>query len=111
MFIPSSLFPAAYDHIVASSRGSTNARTFILVSPDVDAICGARLLHEMLRVDMVPNTIIPVASWSELEKVQDRLATEEVRIAPPSRAQPSLYRHDDVDNASNRVKYSSNDRY
>lgn len=111
MFISSSLFPAAYDHIVSSSRGSTNARTFILVSPDVDAISGARLLHDMLSVDMVPNTVIPVASWSELEKVQDRLATEQVGPPLPSPLQPNSHRPHDTGNASHRVKHSTFRRY
>lgn len=84
MFIPPTLFPAAYANIVASSRGSSASRTFILVSPDVDAICAARLLVEMLRIDHVASTVIPVGSWGELEKVQERLASEEVRVIRPS---------------------------
>lgn len=111
MFISSSLFPAAYDHIVSSSRGSTTARTFILVSPDVDAISGARLLHDMLSVDMVPNTVIPVASWSELEKVQDRLATEQVGPFAPIPPRSTSDCLSATENASNRVQSFSFSRY
>lgn len=78
MHIASNLFPIAYASIVQSARGSNSSRTFILVSPDVDAICGARLLVEMLRRDQVASTVIPVGSWGELEKVQERLQGEEV---------------------------------
>lgn len=81
MYISSLYFTRAYDHIVESSRGSLSSRTFVLVSPDVDAICAAHLLHDMFALDLVPNTIIPVASWSELSAVQERLKTEEVSSA------------------------------
>lgn len=79
MYIPSSYFPRAYDYMVSNSRGSLSSRTFILVAPDVDAICAAHLLHDMFALDLVPNTVIPVASWNELAAVQERLKSEDVR--------------------------------
>ena len=78
MYISSLYFARAYDYIVDCSRGSLSSRTFILVAPDVDAICAAHLLHNMFSLDLVPNTVIPVASWSELSAVQERLKSEEV---------------------------------
>jgi cell division control protein 45 len=82
MYISADRFRTAYDTIVARSRGTASPTTFILVSPDVDAICAAHVLHDLLRTDDIVNTIIPVGSWSELESVQERLRGEDVR--PPS---------------------------
>lgn len=79
MYISQDRFKAAYEHIVKCSRGTAVSTTFILVSPDVDSICAARVLHNLLKTDDIINTIIPVASWSELEQVKDRLSQEDVR--------------------------------
>ncbi|KAK4051987.1 DNA replication initiation factor cdc45 [Microbotryomycetes sp. JL221] len=79
MHIPASLYPTAYHSIVSRARGASSATTFVLVSPDVDALCAARLLTNLLKNDDVVNTLIPVASWSELEQLRTRLEREEVR--------------------------------
>ncbi|SCZ87820.1 BZ3500_MvSof-1268-A1-R1_Chr2-3g05288 [Microbotryum saponariae] len=79
VYIPSRLYPTAYRSIVSSARGSSSATTFLLVSPDVDALCAARLLSDLLKTDDVVNTIIPVGSWSDLEDVRERLQGETVR--------------------------------
>lgn len=84
MYISSKFFCRAYDHILSESRGSSSSRTFILVAPDVDAICAAHLLHDMFAIDLVPNTVIPVASWSELQVVQERLQSEDVSFCDAS---------------------------
>ncbi|SGZ21410.1 BQ5605_C021g09364 [Microbotryum silenes-dioicae] len=79
VYIPSTLYPTAYRSIVSRARGASSATTFLLVSPDVDALCAARLLSDLLKTDDVVNTIIPVGSWSDLEHVRERLLGETVR--------------------------------
>ena len=79
MLLTSPSYPLAYESIVARSRGTASSTTFLLVSPDPDALCAARLLHSLLAADSVPNTLLPVASFSELEEVELRLRGEEVR--------------------------------
>lgn len=79
MLLTSPSYPLAYDSIVARSRGSASSTTFLLVSPDPDALCAARLLHSLLSADSVPSTLLPVGSFSELEEVELRLRGEEVR--------------------------------
>ena len=80
MHIPVELYPAAYRSIINTSRGSGQAvaTTFILVKPDVDALCAAKLLHDLLKADYVNNTIIPVRDWDEVDIVKERLVEEEV---------------------------------
>lgn len=75
MHIPLEVYPIAYRSIVSSSRG-TGRGTFILVKPDVDALCAARLLHDLLKGEYVNNTIIPVRDWDEVDKVKLRLDEE-----------------------------------
>ncbi|KAI5475703.1 hypothetical protein MNV49_001037 [Pseudohyphozyma bogoriensis] len=79
MIIPATSYVAAYNDIVDRSRGTNSATTFILVSPDVDAIAAAHLLHDMLTTQNIPLTIIPVASWPEMINLRDRFEGEDVR--------------------------------
>lgn len=79
MLLTSPSYPLAYESIVARSRGTASSTTFLLVSPDPDALCAARLLHSLLSADSVPTTLLPVGSFSELEEVELRLRGEEVR--------------------------------
>lgn len=78
MYITSPSYPLAYQAIVDSSRGTAASTTFLLVSPDVDGLCAAHLLHELLKADSVPNEVLPVGSFSELEGVELRLRGEAV---------------------------------
>ncbi|KAK4050288.1 DNA replication initiation factor cdc45 [Microbotryomycetes sp. JL201] len=79
MHIPASQYPTAYQSIVSRARGCTSATTFVLVAPDVDALCAARLLTSLLKNDDVLYTLIPVGSWSQLEQIKLRLEREDVR--------------------------------
>ncbi|KAM0786356.1 hypothetical protein ACM66B_001827 [Microbotryomycetes sp. NB124-2] len=79
LHIPASQYPTAYQSIVSRARGSTSATTFVLVAPDVDALCAARLLTTLLKNDDVSYTLIPVGSWSQLEQTKQRLEREDVR--------------------------------
>lgn len=49
----------------------------MLVAPDVDALCAARMLATLLKQDDVEYRIIPVSGRIELEKV-----AEELRSSP-----------------------------
>ncbi|KAI6019747.1 CDC45 family [Pisolithus orientalis] len=68
----------AYSNILARHRRSplTSASSVILlVAPDVDALCAARMLAELLSQDDVMHRIIPVSGIAELEAMKDELAT------------------------------------
>ncbi|ESK92859.1 cell division control protein 45 [Moniliophthora roreri MCA 2997] len=77
--LPSSDRPSyaeAYSNILTAHRRSplTSASSvIILVAPDVDAICAARMLVSLLKQDDVIHRIIPVSGISELEKIRDEL--------------------------------------
>ena len=80
----------AYSNILAAHRRSplTSASSVILlVAPDVDALCAAKMLAELLKQDDVMHRIIPVSGVAELESMKDELATyNEVCITAPTPA-------------------------
>lgn len=45
----------------------------LLVSPDVDALCAARMLSSLFKQDDVPYRIIPVSGYPGLEEIRDEL--------------------------------------
>ena len=47
----------------------------MLVAPDVDALCAARMLADIFKQDDVIYRIIPVSGLSELNTVRDDLMT------------------------------------
>ena len=47
----------------------------MLVAPDVDALCAARMLADLLKQDDVLYRIIPVSGYAELERMRDELET------------------------------------
>lgn len=68
----------AYSTILAAHRRSplTSASSVILlVAPDVDALCAAKMLAELLKQDDVMHRTIPVSGVAELESMKDELAT------------------------------------
>ncbi|KAI9569534.1 CDC45 family [Boletus coccyginus] len=68
----------AYSTILAAHRRSplTSASSVILlVAPDVDALCAAKMLAELLKQDDVMHRTIPVSGVAELEAMKDELAT------------------------------------
>lgn len=77
----------AYASILAAHRRSplTSASSVILlVAPDVDALCAAKMLAELFKQDDVMHRIIPVSGVAELEAMKDELATyNEVCISLP----------------------------
>ena len=71
-------YAEAYANILAAHRRSplTSASSVImLVAPDVDALCAARMLADLLTQDDVMYRLIPVSGHAELEKQRDELAT------------------------------------
>ena len=76
-------YAEAYQNILTAHRRSplTSASSVImLVAPDVDALCAARMLASLFKQDDVIYRIIPVSGISELEKVRDELmGYQEVR--------------------------------
>ncbi len=68
----------AYNSILTAHRRSplTSASSVVmLVAPDVDALCAARMLAALFRQDDVLYRIIPVSGISELHVVRDDLMT------------------------------------
>jgi len=71
-------YAEAYANILATHRRSplTSASSVILlVAPDVDAICAAKMLAEILMQDDIMHRIIPVSGIAELENMKYELAT------------------------------------
>jgi cell division control protein 45 len=69
-----------YQKILSDHRRSplcSAASVAMLVAPDVDALCAARMLATLLKQDDVEYRIIPVSGRIELEKV-----AEELRSSP-----------------------------
>ncbi len=66
----------AYNSILTAHRRSplTSASSVImLVAPDVDALCAARMLADLFKQDDVVYRTIPVSGISELQSVRDDL--------------------------------------
>jgi cell division control protein 45 len=52
----------------------------ILVAPDVDALCAARILQTLLRQDEILHRIIPISGMDAFEQQRDELVEQkEVR--------------------------------
>ncbi|KAG2149379.1 CDC45 family [Suillus clintonianus] len=71
-------YAEAYANILAAHRRSplTSASSvIILVAPDVDALCAAKMLAELLKQDDVMHRIIPVSGLADLERMKDELVT------------------------------------
>lgn len=69
-------FDGAYRSILAARRRSPSqsvASVVLLVSPEVDALCAARMLASLFKQDDVPYRIIPVSGYPGLEEVRDEL--------------------------------------
>lgn len=71
-------YAEAYANVLAAHRRSplTSASSVILlVAPDVDALCAARMLADLFKQDDVTYRLIPVSGIAELERVRDELIT------------------------------------
>ena len=66
----------AYNKILATHRRSplTSASSIIiLVAPDVDALCAAKMLAQLFKQDDVMHKVVPVAGIADLERIRDEL--------------------------------------
>src|SRR5271154_2539297 len=69
-------YAEAYTKILAAHRRSplTSASSeILLVAPDVDALCAARMLADLFKQDDVMHRLVPVSGIAELERVRDEL--------------------------------------
>lgn len=69
-------YAEAYAKIIATFRSSplTSASSIlILVAPDADAVCAARMLSDLFNQDDVIHRIRPVSGFDELERIRDDL--------------------------------------
>ena len=84
-------YAEAYTRILATHRRSplTSASSIIiLVAPDVDALCAAKMFAQLFKQDDVMHKVIPVAGIADLEKTRDELITQtEVRPSCPTLAE------------------------
>jgi cell division control protein 45 len=68
----------AYSKILAAHRRSpltAASSVIVLVAPDVDALCAARMLADLFKQDDVIYRIIPVAGLDSLEQIRNEMAT------------------------------------
>ncbi|KAJ7724088.1 CDC45-like protein [Mycena maculata] len=69
-------YAEAYSNILKAHRQSpltSAASVIILVAPDVDALCAARMLADLFKQDDVMYRVIPVSGVTELERIRDEL--------------------------------------
>ena len=69
-------FADAYRAIVSAYRRSPSTAAssiIILVAPDVDALCAARILQTLLKHDEIQHRLIPVSGMDNLEVQRDYL--------------------------------------
>lgn len=87
-------YERAYHDILATHRRaprSAASSLIMLVAPDADALCAARMLADLLKQDDIMHRIIPVSGMNELERIRDDLvATAEVRASLRLAAGPSV---------------------
>lgn len=73
-------YSEAYSRILTTFRSSplTSASSIILlVAPDADALCAARMLSDLFNQDDVIHRTIPVSGFMDLERIRDELVTYE----------------------------------
>lgn len=80
-------YAEAYNNILAAHRRSplsAASSVIILVAPDVDALCAAKMFAELFKQDDVMHRIIPLSGIADLERMRDELITySEVHHASP----------------------------
>ncbi|TIB42700.1 hypothetical protein E3P86_00239 [Wallemia ichthyophaga] len=71
-------YGSAYKEIINTSRkrqSSANA-VVILAAPDVDALCGVRILVDMLKIDGILHNVRVVSGYAELENVRGEIVED-----------------------------------
>jgi hypothetical protein len=76
----------AYARILTAHRRlplTSASSVIMLVAPDVDALCAARMLADLFKQDDVMHRVVPVSGIAELEKMRDELMSyAEVSYSP-----------------------------
>ncbi|KAI0006057.1 CDC45-like protein [Russula compacta] len=71
-------YAETYSHILAAHRRSplsAASSVIILVAPDVDALCAAKMFAELFKQDDVMHRITPLSGIADLEHMRDELIT------------------------------------
>ncbi|KAI0273656.1 CDC45-like protein [Gloeopeniophorella convolvens] len=71
-------YAEAYNKILAAHRRSplsAASSVIILVAPDVDALCAAKMFAELFKQDDVMHRITPLSGIADLERMRDELIT------------------------------------
>ncbi|KAG9236794.1 CDC45 family [Amylocarpus encephaloides] len=67
MYLPRSLISNLYLHLQRTNH-PLSPPVLILVALEPDALCGCRILTQLLKRDYIPHKIQPIAGYSDLEK-------------------------------------------
>ena len=67
MYLPRSLISTLYLHLQRTHH-SLSPPVLILVALEPDALCGCRILTQLLKRDYIPHKIQPIAGYGDLEK-------------------------------------------
>ncbi len=71
-------YAETYNNILAAHRRSplsAASSVIILVAPDVDALCAAKMFAELFKQDDVMHRITPLSGIADLEHMRDELIT------------------------------------
>jgi cell division control protein 45 len=71
-------YAETYNNILTAHRRSplsAASSVIILVAPDVDALCAAKMFAELFKQDDVMHRITPLSGISDLERMRDELIT------------------------------------
>ena len=69
----------AYNRIISAHRRaplSSASSVSVLVAPDVDALCAARMLADLFKQDDINYTIVPVSGVMAFHAVKDELRAQ-----------------------------------
>ena len=67
MYLPRTLIATLYQHLLKTHH-PLSPPVIILVSLEPDALCGCRILTNLLKRDYIPHKIQPIAGYGDLEK-------------------------------------------
>ena len=86
VYLTAAKFDTAYHSIVSAARTaislraaagqSSSATVLILVAPDVDALCAARILTTLLNGDCIGYRVLPVSGWARLAEINTDLVKD-----------------------------------
>lgn len=78
MYIKPNRYGHTYETIitaarVAQAKGLSTCPVLLIVSMDVDALCGCKILQYLLKQDSIKFRVIPVPGWKELSKITEQI--------------------------------------